>query len=477
MRIFRLCLLSIVALAGCEQAARYPAVSTPSTVALVPKTREPLPVHWSWLPPVDEPPRDAPIEFVPSSSPRWAALPKFWNPDPIPGAGAATIYLGLPPLEAIIAFGMVEQMQVYRIKVPAGLPDPNPLIPEANPPTYAKWRLGRHLFFAPILRSGENTYACADCHKPDTGFSDGCRLCFRGNVNTPSLINAVYNRHQFWDGRATALEEVVVRSLEDERPASEEPKRLPAEVTHIWGGLVNELGARPVYRAAFQAVFGIEQPTQDAIAKALATYLRTLLSGDSLYDGAEARRRAEKAPSLAAEHFLPLLDDATLKTLGGGKLRKAEAAAQLARGYTLFHGKANCAVCHPGPLFTDHDFHNIGVNAADSLPPLDAPTGRIATVPIGLKELRLVGAYKTPTLRALPRTGPYFHNGKRHTLRDAVTLYDHEIRPTRYLAAALRSGDREQNLHLSDAEIDALVLFLESLDGAPLDPIVAAPPR
>jgi cytochrome c peroxidase len=208
--------------------------------------------------------------------------------------------------------------------------------------------------------------------------------------------------------------------------------------------------------------------------------MRTLLAGDSLYDRAEARRRADKSPSLTADQFLPLLDDATLKKLGDGKLNKADAAGQLARGYQLFHGKARCAACHRGPLFTDDGFHNIGVAAAADLPPFAPPSGRITTVPIGLKEERLVGAFKTPTLRALPRTGPYFHNGNRHSVREAVKFYDHEIWYSRYLAAPLRDGDhgdREQNLHLTDAEIDALVLFLEALDGTALDPIVAAPPR
>jgi cytochrome c peroxidase len=476
MRIRLVVLLIVVALAGCEQAARYPAVGTAST-APAPPVKQPLRAHWSWFPSLDGMPADVPIEFVPESSPRWASLPAFWNPDPSPAAGLWTIYVGLPPLQAIIAYGMVEQMQVFRIKVPRGLPDPNPLIPEANPPTYAKWRLGRHLFFAPILHSGGNTYACADCHKPDNGFCDGRTLCFHGKVNTLSLINAVYNRHQFWDGRATALEEVVMRSLEDERPAAEDPNRPPAEETHVWGGLVKELSAHRDYRAAFNAVFGIDQPTQDAIAKALSTYMRTLLSGDSLYDRAEARRRADKSASLTAEYFLPLLDDAALKALGDGKLTRQSAAQQLARGSELFHGKAKCAVCHRGPRFTDGDFHNIGVSAEDSLvPPHESRAGRIATVPVGLKELRLVGAYRTPSLRALPRTGPYFHNGKRHGLREVVKLYDHEIWPSRSLAAALRDGDREQNLHLSDADIHALALFLESLDGTPLDPIVAAPP-
>jgi cytochrome c peroxidase len=479
MRMRHLCLLLTLALAGCVQAVRYPAAKPSSDAPAVPKVNEPLPPHWAWLPPSDDRMFDAPIEFVPSSSPRWAKLPKFWNADPSPETGIGTIWVGLPPLQAVVALGMTEQMQVFRIKVPAGLPDPTPLIPEANAPTYAKWRLGRHLFFAPILHSAGKTYACADCHRPDHGFADDTSLSVNGKVNVPSLINAVYNRHQFWNGRATALEEIVVRSLEDERPAADDPKRQPAEITHIWGGLVTELAAKPGYRTAFEGVFGISQPTQDAIAKALATYMRTLLSGDSLYDRAEARRQADKAPVLTADHVLPLLNDAVLKRLGNGTLSKADAAWQIAHGYKLFHGKAKCAACHPGPLFTDHDFHNIGVYAPDSIPLLDAPTGRITTVPIGLKETRLVGAYKTPTLRNLPRTGPYFHNGKRHTLEAVVKLYDHEIRPSPYLAAALRdphSGDREQNLHLSAAEMDRLVLFLESLDGTPLDLIVGARP-
>ncbi len=407
----------MVMLASCEQARRYPAAPASSAAAPTvtpPREKEPLPAIWTWLRPTDAI-YDAPIEFVPPTAPHWAALPAFWNPDPLPGAGAHTIYLGLPPLEAVAAFGAAEQLQRFRIKVPRGLPDPTPLIPAANPPTYAKWRLGRDLFFAPMLRSGGDSYACATCHDPEHGFTEARARTRRGGVNTPSLINAVYNRHQFWDGRAVYLEEVVVRSLEDERPADAD--RPPPETTHVWGGLVQELDANKAFRAGFEAVFGIPKPTQDAIAKALATYMRTLLSGDSLYDRAEAQRQQAKAAALGSEHFLAALDAATLKTLGNGKLSDKDAAGQLVRGYQLFHGKANCAVCHRGPLFTDHDFHNIGVDAKDNLPPPDAPTGRFASVPIGLKEMRLIGAYRTPSLRALPRTGPYFHGGQRYSLR------------------------------------------------------------
>ncbi len=126
--------------------------------------------------------------------------------------------------------------------------------------------------------------------------------------------------------------------------------------------------------------------------------------------------------------------------------------------------------CHRDALFTDFDFHNIGLNNKDSLPSLDKLTGRFSAVPIGLKESRLIGAYRTPTLRALPRTARYFHDGRRLTLREVIQFYDHEILPAPDLAAALRGGER---LGLKADEIDALVLFLEAMDGGPVDALIA----
>ncbi len=229
------------------------------------------------------------------------------------------------------------------------------------------------------------------------------------------------------------------------------------------------------FRFEFERVFGIPQPTQDAIAKALATYLRTILSGDSLYDRADAQRQRDKAESLSRAHFLALLDEAALEGLGVAKMAKDDTARELARGYGLFHGKANCAACHGGPLFTDHDFHNIGLDAVEALPPPDKLTGRFTAVPVGLKQARLVAAYRTPTLRALPRTAPYFHNGRAATLADVVRFFDRGVVSTPYLAEALRVGGHEQRLGLTDEQIDAIVLFLRSLDGGRIDPVVAAP--
>jgi cytochrome c peroxidase len=471
MRFRPLPFLLVLCLASCEQARRYPAPPARGDATKdVPREKAPLPSVWSWLPP-DRPTFDYPIEFVPHTAPAWASLLSVWNADPSP-ATRATAFLGLPPLQALAAYGMTDQLQVFRIKVPAGLPDPNPLIPSANPPTYGKWRLGRDIFFAPVLSTGNEVYACKDCHRPNHRFAGSRRLNLREALNVPSLVNAVYNRHQFWDGHVVALEEVLVRSLEDERPGPTEPP----ELTHRWGGLVHRLYNDTNFRNGFEQVFRIGKPTQDAIAKALATYMRTLLSGDSLYDRAEARRKQSGKAALGSDHFLAVLDTAALEALGDGKLAKEEAARQLVLGYQLFYGKANCAACHRAPLFGDHDFHNIGLNK-DSWPPPDAPTGRFTTVPIGLKERRLIGAYRTPSLRGRAGIGPYFHDGQRQTLHDVVRFYDHEIRWSPYLAAPLGSGNREQTLGLDAAEIDALVLFLQALDGGPLDPMVAAPSR
>jgi len=477
MHIRRLLLLLPLTFAACEPAQRYPSPDAASPAA---KATTEQAADWSWLPSHGTP-RDMPIEFVAQTNPLWTSLPEFWNQTIPPAAGMRTIHIGMQPLAAVSSLVATGEMEALRIKVPRGLPDPNPMMPAANPPTFEKWRLGKKLFFAKVLHSGIETYACADCHQPAHGFTEPRPQPRNGVVNTPSLINAVYNRHQFWDGRATALEEVVVRVLQDEHAATATKSQPLPEVTHQWRGMVVELARDQAYLAAFDAVFDIPIPTQDAVAKALATYLRTILSGDSLYDRAEAQRQRDGADRLGKAHFLAVLDDPSLKAIGGGKLTKDDAAQQLERGHRLFHGKAHCAACHRGTLFTDFDFHNIGLNIKDSMPSLDQPTGRFAVVPIGLKEARLIGAYKTPTLRALPRTARYFHDGRRLTLREVVQFYDHQILRAPDLAAALCNGERAQNLGLQADEIDALVLFLEALDGTPVDakvaPLNAGPKR
>src|SRR5205807_2739303 len=142
-------------------------------------------------------------------------------------------------------------------KVPLGLPDPRPFIPSANPPTYGKWRLGQAIFFTPLLQGKSRKYSCASCHDTTRGFADPREQIPAGELKAPSLVNAIYNRHQFWDGRATALEEVVVHSLEDEQ-VDEEARASPrAEVTHRWG--MQALAKNASFRFEFERVFGIPQ--------------------------------------------------------------------------------------------------------------------------------------------------------------------------------------------------------------------------
>src|SRR5262249_8177463 len=155
---------------------------------------------------------------------------------------------------------------------------------------------------------------------PDRGFSDDQKTV--DGFNVLSLVNCVYNTHQFWDGRVLFLEEVVQRQLADERePRESEPFR------HVWHGGIGRLRSSKSYARQFEQVFGTP-PTQDALGKALATYLRTLLAGNSLHD--QARQRVKKAdPGLRPAHYEAVLDEAALKKLGRVKEAKARVAARL----------------------------------------------------------------------------------------------------------------------------------------------------
>lgn len=456
------CLLAI----GCRKADRYVSKKKPPAPDSQAKT-EALNPNWSWLPTETH---DIPIVFVPPTAKEWGALPSFWNVFPDRASGMRTVHIGQDPIGAAVAMTAAFQLEVVKIKVPLGLPDPTPHIPPSNPPTLAKWQLGKDLFFASILADGK--LACSECHRPSEGFAWVTPV--KATRNPLSLINCVYNSHQFWDGRVRSLEEVVVRSLEDERPPAKDD--LAPQRTHVWSGLVKSLAADPHFQFRFKEVFSIEQPTQDAAAKALATYMRTILSGNSLYDRAEADRAKKGSPDLAALHFQGFLDEKAMYGLGTSKEKPADTARSLEKGTQLFFSGAACSRCHSGPLFRDGDFHNTGLS------PLGGDSGRIAAAPIGLKETRFDGAFRTPSLRALPRTAPYFHDGKGYDLKAVLAYYNSEIfKFSPNLAKELRDPGNPlfaRLLNLSDEDLRALELFLRSLDGDPVDPIVAsAPPK
>jgi cytochrome c peroxidase len=451
--------------AGSEQKGKTPA-------------REPLDPGLAWLdnylPPLKD---DVPIAFVQAETNReqWKKLPEFWNAPPLADPRAAAAVIGLSPHVAPSL--LAASPPVIKIKVPLGLDDPGPYVPASNPLTLGKWELGRRLFFdETYLRQGEKE-SCATCHVPTLGYTDGWKG--RGGMNTLSLVNCVYNPTQFWDGRVGRLEEVVQRSLEDEREPDGEQK-----FRHVWGGVVTRLRKDVHYREQFRNVFGISEPTQDAVGRALATYLRTLLAANSLHDRARKNQEDRLNRILDPSDYEKALkaDPKALTDLKREGVAQAEVAAELHRGYLLFHDlepkkPTHCAQCHGGRNFTDNQFHNLG--ADDSAPPFGKETGRFPQAPFGEKSRYLIGAFRTPTLRNLPRTGPYLHTGEVGDLKGVVEFHlvagaahpnlDPELRDPK------DAGERRK-WNLEPADVDALVLFLRALNGDEVDGRVRAKP-
>ena len=294
------------------------------------------------------------------------------------------------------------------------LPDTVP-VPADNSVTPERVELGKMLFFDPRM-SGSNWISCASCHNPSLGWSDGLPTAIGDGMrvlgrSTPSIVNSAFNRYQMWDGRFNSLEEQAWG-----------PMLASAEMHGSTEEVLAKLKAAPGYAQAFERAYPGEGMTKETVAKAIASFERTVISKDSPFDRWKQGDEAAVSPSAK-------------------------------RGFELFTGKANCVACHQGANFTDQGFHNIGLkNNTDE--------GRYAKVPIKV----LKGAFKTPSLRDIALTAPYMHNGAYRTLEDVVDHYS-------------RGGDNSENLdpnikplNLADQEKKDLVEFLRSLTGKQ-DPI------
>ncbi|MCA9144359.1 MAG: c-type cytochrome [Planctomycetaceae bacterium] len=281
----------------------------------------------------------------------------------------------LPILLLIISCITVEAADEYELQYPLGLK--RMPIPETNELTAAKIELGKQLYFDPRL-SRDDTVSCASCHDPKKGWSNGDHFATgvrgqRGGRSAPTIINSGYSYFQFWDGRAIMLEGQALGPIQN-----------PIEMDLTLEECVAKLNAIEGYRKQFQAVFGTDVDSV-GMAKAIASFERTVLSGNAPHDKFKAGD--EKALSAAAQ-----------------------------RGSKLFFGKANCSACHAGPNFSDFAFHNIGVGMDKSEPDV----GRFSeTQMLGDR-----GSFKTPTLREIARTAPYMHDGSVKTLEDVVEYYD-----------------------------------------------------
>lgn len=296
---------------------------------------------------------------------------------------------------------------------PADIP-----MPADNASTPERVALGAQLFFDPRL-SGSGVISCASCHNPGLGWQDGMALGLghmggRLRRHTPTILNVAYGEPFFWDGRADTLEQ-----------QAKGPMSAPAEMNRPPGSVVETVAGISGYRDEFARAYPGKPISMDTIAAAIAAFERTVVSGRAPFDAWVAGDPDAISPAAK-------------------------------RGYALFTGKGNCAVCHQGWRFSDDGFHDIG------LP--DEDRGR-AAISAGIPQLE--HAFKTPTLRNIRERAPYMHDGSVATLEAVVDHYDNGFK------ARASLDPQMHRLNLSAAEKHDLVAFLDSLSST--DPSVVMP--
>ena len=293
---------------------------------------------------------------------------------------------------------------------------------KANPLTPEKVALGQMLFFDPRL-SGSGVISCASCHNPALGWSDALpkglgNMGGRLGRRTPTIIDVAYGEPYFWDGRAATLEDQAKGPL-----TSAKEMNMPADVA------ISRIESIPGYVAAFDRAFPGRGVTLDTFAAAVASYERTVVSSSAPFD----------------------------KWVQGDE-QAVPAAAK--RGFVLFNGKANCAVCHSGWRMSDDGFHDIGLPGDDR--------GRAAIAP-GIVQLE--HAFKTPTLRNINQRAPYMHDGSMPTLAAVIDHYDHGFEHRDSLDTQIHP------LGLTSEEKSDLLAFLDALTSVDVAAVVPVLPQ
>ncbi|MFC2103406.1 cytochrome-c peroxidase [Bacteroidota bacterium] len=296
---------------------------------------------------------------------------------------------------------------------PLGLENVNQFIPKDNPITKDKIALGRDLFFDRRL-SVDGTVSCDFCHSPLLGFSDGRYYAtgvfgLKSKRNTITSLNRIFGQEYFWDGRAKSIEEVVTDHIEDKSVFGNKLENV-----------VRILSKDEKYQEKFDNVFS-QEINPDGISKAIASFVRTLISGNSPYD----------------------------KYVAGNKSALSESAKN---GMKLFFSdRLKCSVCHSGPNFTDEKYHNNGTKI-DSL---NQDFGRYLVT--NKEDDR--GKFRTPTLRDISRSSPYMHNGSLKGIDALIDFYNKGGIPNQYQNPIIKP------LHLNKEEKADLKSFLRSLTG------------
>lgn len=398
----------------------------------------------------------------------------------------------------LVDFTGEERQRIFQHAPLAG-PPPDPTNKVADDPAAA--RLGQFLFFDTRF-SGNGKIACATCHPAGNAWADGKQLSqgmSTSRRHAPTLWNTAFNRWFFWDGHADSQWAQALKPIEDplEQGASRlqylhaiaSDTALRTAYERVFGALPDAsdaqrfpAAARPVPDApndpaqvAWQSMAAADQEVVNRfysnVGKAIAAYQRRLISRGSPFDRFVEGLRESDADKLASLS-LP---------------------AQ--RGLRLFVGEGRCRECHAGPNFTDGEFHSIGlVPLNGSLPDLgrftgiktvladpfngmgtysDAPSPNERPVAFLTARTDTQGQFKVPTLRNVAHSAPYMHDGRFASLRDVLNFYSTE-------AGVAQTGHHQETilrpLRLSEERINDLIAFLESLNGAPLDPALLKQP-
>jgi cytochrome c peroxidase len=307
------------------------------------------------------------------------------------------------------------------IKPPLGLPALP--VPADNPITPEKIELGKMLYFDTRL-SANGKISCATCHDPKMAWAEHTPTSKgindqMGGRNSPTVINAAYAPAQFWDGRAASLEEQALGPIEN-----------PIEMGHKLPAMIQDLSKVPQYGEMFKKAFGTEV-NKEGVAKAIATFERTVLSGNSPYD----------------------------RYMAGDKSALSEAQK---RGMELFDGKGTCGLCHTPPKFSGYQYQNagVGMDKKEPDPGRKAVTGKDSDL----------GKFRVPQLREVANTAPYFHDGSVATLEAAVALMATGGKDNPNLSPIFKSL---RDAGITEQEQKDLVEFLKALSGE--YPIVEAP--
>lgn len=303
-----------------------------------------------------------------------------------------------------------------------------PHIPEDNPLTEEGVDLGKKLFFE-VKLSGNNLLSCASCHEPSEAFNDKGKALSLGSNGSPGIRNAMplFNLAWVpkqgstfnWNGSAESLEKQALGPVTD-----------PLEMDDNWPNVENKLQNDPLYPPLFYKAFGTDQIDSNLVVKALAQFIRTLISGESRFDNFIMAYSGEYPPTNG-----PLLNQ------------------QEIQGFQIFmaEGKGDCFHCHgdaQNPIFTDNEFKNNGLDLN--------PDSGLAEVTGNPND---VGKFRTPSIRNLVFTPPYMHDGRFNTLREVVDFYADDIKES----SPNLDGVMRKTRIMTTSERDDLVAFLKAI--------------